>query len=146
MQNAQVYVREHRRLKIRLQVTELSLKMRLLKNTKYKKRKFWPVSDPDPNPGYGSRSKSGIRIRIRIWIRIRIQNLPQAGSGSETGSETFVSIPQHCKNFIRETMKRTRNQNTVIQKFLVRAHCTLTQPCYKNVVKDTEKTILWLDH
>ncbi len=50
---------------------DLSLKMRLLKKFLYKKRKFWPVSDPDPNPGFAPGSKSGIRIRIRSrsWIR-----------------------------------------------------------------------------
>ncbi len=55
------------------------------------KKKFLPVSELDPHPGFGSGFKSEIRLRMRI----RIRKLTSGRSGFETGSETFLSDPQH---------------------------------------------------
>jgi len=59
----------------------------------------------DPNPGFESGSKSRIQIRIRILdsdLDHKLDNLFFCSkifeSGSESGSETFISVPdpQHC--------------------------------------------------
>jgi hypothetical protein len=51
--------------------------MRLGKNFRTKKKKFWPVSDLAPNPGFGSGFESGSETNFRpdpdpkLFFRIR---------------------------------------------------------------------------
>ncbi len=48
--------------------------MRLGKNFRTKKKKFWPVSDLNPNPGFGFESETNFRPDTDPKLLFRIRN------------------------------------------------------------------------
>ncbi len=112
--------------------TFLFLKMRLGKNFRTKKRSFGQFliqiriqdSDPDSNPGF----ESGIRIRIRIRSESET-NFRRFGS--ETGSVSFVSDPQHWKkgflSLTRVLLKKQSNGTYLAQLNEKKKKCLFKQ-------------------